>query len=83
METITVGKFRNEMAKFLDLASSGERVIVRRNHRMYTILPVEDDELSITPALQAKIDRARQDYKEGKCSSCDTPEELSSFLESL
>lgn len=44
---------------------------------------VEDDDLTITPELQAKIDKARQEYKEGKITTVRTHEELDAFLESL
>ena len=44
---------------------------------------VEDDDLTITPELQAKIDKARQAYKEGKTTTVRTLEELDAFLESL
>ena len=44
---------------------------------------VEDDDLTITPELQAKIDKARKEYKEGKTTTVRTHEELDAFLESL
>lgn len=44
---------------------------------------VEDDDLTITPELQAKIDKARQESKEGKTTTVRTHEELDDFLESL
>ena len=50
---------------------------------MTAIVPVEDDDLTITPELQAKIDNARQEYKEGKTTTVRTHEELDAFLESL
>ena len=37
----------------------------------------------ITPALKTKIDKARQDYNDGKCTECRTHEELDAFLQSL
>ena len=46
-------------------------------------VPVEDDDLTITPELQAKIDKARQEHKEGKTTTIRTHEELDAFLESL
>ena len=32
----------------------------------YAIIPVEDGDLTITPAMAAKIEKARQEYREGK-----------------
>ena len=41
-----------------DLADKGEKVIIRRSRKQaYTLVPVEDDDLTITPELQARIDK--------------------------
>ena len=37
----------------------------------------------ITPELQKRIDEARQAYREGRCTSCRTKEELDSLLDFL
>lgn len=37
----------------------------------------------ISPELQAKLDRAREEYKKGNYVSCSTKEELNAFLEAL
>ena len=66
MNTMTVRDFRTNLSASFDRVDAGERILVRRRNRVYTIVPVEDDDLIITPELQAKIDKARQEYKEGK-----------------
>lgn len=38
---------------------------------------------TISPALAKKIEKARQDYAEGRYTECKTPEELTAFLEAL
>ena len=54
------------------------------NHSKQKIMnTIEDDDLTITPELQAKIDKARKEYKEGKTTTVRTLEELDAFLESL
>ena len=83
MNTMTVRDFRTNLSANLDRVDAGERILVRRRNRVYTIVPVEDDDLTITPELQAKIDKARQAYKEGKTTTVRTLEELDAFLESL
>lgn len=83
MDTMTVRDFRTNLAANFDRVDAGERILVRRRNRVYTIVPVEDDDLTITPELQAKIDKARQEYKEGKTITCRPHEELDAFLESL
>lgn len=83
MDTMTVRDFRTNLAANFDRVDAGERILVRRRNRVYTIVPVEDDDLTITPELQAKIEKARQEYKEGKTTTVRTHEELDAFLESL
>lgn len=83
MDTMTVRDFRTNLAANFDRVDAGERILVRRRNRVYTIVPVEDDDLTITPELQAKIDKARKEYKEGKTTTVRTHEELDAFLESL
>lgn len=83
MNTMTVRDFRTNLAENFDRVDAGERILVRRRNRVYTIVPVEDDGLTITPELQAKIDKARKEYKEGKTTTVRTHEELDAFLESL
>lgn len=43
---------------------------------------VKDDE-RITPALYAKIKKARQEYAGGETISCSTPEEMQKYFDSL
>lgn len=37
----------------------------------------------ITPELQAKIDKGREEYAKGNCISCSNKQELQAFLDSL
>lgn len=83
MNTMTVRDFRTNLSANFDRVDAGERILIRRRNRVYTIVPVEDDDLTITSELQAKIDKARQEYKEGKTIIVRTHEELDTFLESL
>ena len=65
MTTLTIRDFRSNLAASLDRVDKGEQIMVRRGKKIYTIVVVEDGELAITPQLAAKIDKARQDYREG------------------
>ena len=58
--------FRSNLATSFDRVDGGERVYIRRNSKLYTLVSVEDDDLEITPALAAKIEQARQEHSEGK-----------------
>ena len=71
------------MARSFDLVDTGERVYIRRNHKLYTIVPVEEDDLEITPALAAKIEAARKEFREGKTISLGSHEEVNNYFESM
>lgn len=83
MNAMTVRDFRTNLSANFDRVDAGERILVRRRNRIYTIIQVEDEDLTITPELQAKIDKARQEYKEGKTTTIRTHEELDDFFDSL
>ena len=75
--------FRSNLATSFDRVDSGERVYIRRNSKLYTLVPVEEDDLSITPVLAAKIERARQEYREGKTVSLKSHEDIDQYFESM
>jgi hypothetical protein len=50
---------------------------------MYAIIPIEDDDLTITPAMAAKIENARKEYKKGKGVSLKSHEDIDKYFESL
>lgn len=84
MITVSAREFRGNQASIFAKADSGEKIIIRRGKKQaYTLVPVYDEDLDITPALQAKIDQARQEYREGKTTTIRTHEELDAFFESL
>lgn len=83
MRTISVRDFRSNMASSFDKTDAGEQIVIRRKNRLYAIVPIDDDELTISQGLQAKIDNARKEYEAGETVTCKTKDELHDFLESL
>ena len=83
MKILSVRDFRNQLASSLDSVDSGEHVFIRRKNKLYMIVSVEDDNSTITPELAAKIDKAREEYRQGNYISCSTSEELQAYLDSL
>lgn len=82
--TFTAREFRSQQGRALDLADRGERILIRRRSKQtYALVPVEDDDLTISPELQAKIDKARAKIKAGKCITVHGRDELNAYLESL
>ena len=51
--------------------------------RIYTLVPVYDEDMDITPQLQAKIDQARQEYKEGRTLRFESAEEVQKWMDEL
>ena len=84
MTHLTVRDFRNQMASSFDRVDAGEHVFIRRKNQLYTIVPVsEEDDRTITPELAAKIEKARQEYREGKTISLKTREDVERYFASM
>ena len=71
------------MASSFDRVDAGEHVFIRRKNQLYTIVPVSEDDLTITPELAAKIEKARHEYREGKTISLKTREDVDRYFESM
>ena len=80
---LSIRDFRSRMAASFDNVDAGERVIIRRKHRLYAIVPVEDDEQTISPELQAKIEKGRKEYLRGETLHFETKDEMNKWLASL
>lgn len=75
---------RRRLAHVFDLVDQGEKVIIRRgNKQAYTITPIQEEKMEITPELQAEIEQAEADYRAGKYIRLKTLEELNRYLDSL
>ena len=83
MTQLTVRDFRSQMASSFDRVDAGEHVFIRRKNQLYTIVPVSEDDLTITPELAAKIEKARQEYRDGKTISLKTHEDVERYFESM
>ena len=83
MEVLSVSDYRNNLAAYFDQADKGKPVLIRRRNQLYALTSVGREELVITPALQKRIEEVEKACREGRCITCNTKEELNSFLESL
>ena len=82
MSTLTVAEFRSQLAKYFDLVLAGEKVFIRRKNKLFTIIPVDEEEVdvTITPELEEKIEKAR---KEGKTVSLTSHEDVERYFDSM
>lgn len=83
MTQLTVRDFRSQMAASFDKVDAGEFVFIRRKNQLYTIVPVQQEDLTITPELAAKIEKARQEHVEGKTLRFEGAAEAQKWMDEL
>lgn len=66
MDALNVRDYRNNLAASFTRADRGENVIIRRKNHLYALISLGEDKTVITPELQAKINAARLEKKDGK-----------------
>lgn len=60
MTIVTVREFRANIKKFLDLAESGEKVVIRRGAAQFYMMPVQSADLAFSQDMQERIDAANR-----------------------
>ena len=66
MDTLSVTDFRSQLATYFDRVLAGEKVFIRRKNKLFTIIPVDEGDLTISPELAEKIAKARKEHHEEK-----------------
>ena len=80
----TTRELRTKQALILDKADAGEDIVIHRGIRKsYMIVPIHEDDYTISDEFREKIAKAREDYKAGKGVTCKTFEQSMALLESL
>lgn len=83
MEALSVREYRNNLAASFTKADNGEQVLIRRKNEIYALVKVGREDLMITPELQARIDKAREEIKSGKCVILKSSEDIDAYFDSL
>ena len=84
MTTLTISDFRSNMASTFDRVDAGEFVFINRGRqKTYAIIPIKEDDLSISPELASKIEKARQEHREGKGIALNSHEDIVRYLDSM
>ena len=83
MEALSVREYRNNLAASFTKADNGEQVLIRRKNEIYALVKVGREDLMITPELQARIDKAREEIKSGKCVPLKSSEDIDAYFDSL
>ena len=80
----TSREFRSQQAHVFDLADKGERIIIRRNKKQaYTLVPVEEEDFTITPELKERIAKAKEEIKSGNCITLKSQEYIEAYFNRL
>ncbi len=80
----TASEFRSRQAQLFDLADKGEQIVIHRGKkRAYTLEPVNENDITITPELKARIERAVASVKAGNYTELSSPEDIDKYFESL
>ena len=82
MTVVTARDFRANQSKYIGMAFDGEEVYLTSRIGRVKLSPQYDDNV-ITPELQKKIDEARKAFREGKCISLNSHEEIDAYFERL
>jgi len=81
---ISARQFRDKQKTIFDIADTGKQVVIRRGRKQsYILTPVSYDDFVVSPELLEKIEKSKQQMKEGKYTECKTAEELNAYLDSL
>jgi len=86
METLEVSakQFREKQKSFFEMADNGKQIIIKRGKKQaYLLSPVENNDFVVTQELLERLEKSRQQYRDGKVTVCKTIEELYNFLDSL
>jgi len=83
MNSLSIRDFRAKMAQAFERTDAGERVFIRRKNRLYTIVPVEEGDLDISPQLAAKIEQARKEHQEKKTVNFNNAQEAQKWMDEL
>ena len=80
MHIINTKEFRANQKKYFDLAIKEDVIIRRGRKQAFILVPLDGDEYTITPELQARIDKAREQYEKGNFVGYSTKDELRAHL---
>lgn len=88
MVVISGRDFRANQTKYIKIAHHGEDVVISSRAGNVKLTPISRDDMvvnrnEITPELAAEIEKARQEYREGKCITLKTHEDIDKWFESL
>ena len=83
METLSVRDYRNNLAATFDKVDKGQRVLIRRKNKIYALISVGQEDLSLSPELQKRLDDAHRAYQNGESTVLNSEEDINNYFDSL
>lgn len=85
MLVVSSREFRDKQKSYLDKVDEGIEILIQRGKsRSYKITPVKDDDTLMSKEdFFAKIDRAKQEAKDGKGIVIESKEDLMAYFDNL
>lgn len=84
MLIISSREFREKQAEYMDMADSGEQIIVQRGkNKAYSVTPITESDIYFSKPIIEKIEKSIQQAKDGKTTSITGTEALQKFLDAL
>ncbi|MDR1130093.1 MAG: hypothetical protein LBK96_03845 [Prevotellaceae bacterium] len=81
---ITAKEFQEKQKSFFEIADTGRQIIIKKGRKQaYSLAPVEEDGFVVTPEIMERIEKSRQQFREGRVTVCKTRDEILRHLESL
>lgn len=83
MNTLSVRQFRDNLAESFDMVDAGKQIFIRRRSKMYAVIPIDMDDFAITPTLQAKINKAREESQKAQTKKFKNASDAQKWLDEL
>ena len=81
---VTARQFREKQKSFFEMADTGRQIVIRRGKKQaYILTPVNPTDFMLTPEIWERMEKSRQQFKNGDVTICKTYEESLKHLESL
>jgi hypothetical protein len=79
---VTARQFRDRQKSFFEMADTGRQIVIRRGKKQaYILTPVNQDDFILTPEILERIEKSRQQFRDGDVTICKTYEESLNHLE--
>lgn len=81
MLVISAREFRNKQKSYLDKIDEGVELVLKSKSKSYKILPIiQNDTLMSKEEFFEKLNRAEQDYVEGRYRVLETKDDIKNLL---